>query len=256
MEIIVLNGSPKGEQGITLQYIRFLQKKYPMHNFRILHIAQRIKRLERDGTAFSEVLAEIRGADLVLWATPVYYLLVPSQYKRFIELVDERGGAEAFAGRYAAALTTSIHFYDHTAHNYLAGISEDWRMRYYGGYSAEMMDLQRPEDREQLLHFADGLFAAVAQGAPVPQSYVPVVPHNLTYTPGPSDGAHRPALALNPGRALQALIISDGLDRSPNLERMVTRLAASFDWPVEVVDLTAMDIKAGCQGWSTVRPGQ
>jgi NAD(P)H-dependent FMN reductase len=61
----------------------------------------------RDDTVLADILAKARGADLVLWTAPVYYLLVPGQYKRFIELVDEHGGAEAFTGRYAAALTTS-----------------------------------------------------------------------------------------------------------------------------------------------------
>ena len=248
MEIAVLSGSPKGELSVTLQYVHFLQKKYPAHDFTIMHVAQRVKRLERDGTVLAGILAQIRGADLVLWATPVYYFLVPGQYKRFVELVDENGGAEAFTGRYAAALTTSIHFFDHTAHNYLAGISEDWGMHFYGGHSAEASDLQRPEGREQLLRFADGLFAAVAQGAPATENHLPVVPHGFAYTPGPTSVDSRPALALSVGRELRPLIIADGLERSPNLARMVNRLASGFDRPVEVLDLASADIKAGCQG--------
>jgi multimeric flavodoxin WrbA len=53
----------------------------------------------------------------VLWAFPLYYLLVASQYKRFIELIFENNSTAAFKGKYAAVLTTSINFYDHTAHN-------------------------------------------------------------------------------------------------------------------------------------------
>jgi multimeric flavodoxin WrbA len=249
MNVLVLNGSPKGELSVTLQYVAYLQKKFARHSFKIEHIAQRIKRLERDMTAFDTILADVRASDLVLWATPVYYFLVPGQVKRFIELADERGAAEVFASRYAAVVTTSIHFFDHIAHNYLAGICEDWGMHFYGGHSAEMKDLLNDAGRAQFLRFAEGLFAAVEQAAVTPANYAPVIPHDLAYVPGPMSAApDLPRLTVSPGRELRALIIADGLDRSPNLAGMVARLAASFDRPVEVVDLAAVDIKAGCLG--------
>ena len=185
MNVLVLNGSPKGELSVTLQYVAYVQKKCPAHTFKIVHVSQRIKRLERDAAAFAEVLADVRAADLVLWATPVYYMLAPGQLKRFIELVAERGAADAFAGRGAAALTTSIHFYDHTAHAYLAGICEDWGMRFYGSHSAEMFDLGGRQGQAQVTRFAEDLLTAVAQGAPAPVSHAPVTPHGFTYTPGP-----------------------------------------------------------------------
>ena len=54
MNILVLNGSPKGEYSITLQTVRYLQKKYPAHSVEVLHVGQRIKSLEKD---MSEALA-------------------------------------------------------------------------------------------------------------------------------------------------------------------------------------------------------
>ncbi|MFP4484205.1 MAG: hypothetical protein ACLFO1_05065 [Spirochaetaceae bacterium] len=45
-----------------------------------------------------------------------------SAYKRYIELLFERGGHEHLAGRYAASLSTSIHFYDHTAHTCIRAV--------------------------------------------------------------------------------------------------------------------------------------
>ena len=82
MHILVLNGSPRGEKSVTLQYVVYLQNKFPEHTFHIVHVAQRIKRLERDVAAFDAILAGVEGADLVLWATPVFYMLVPGQVKR------------------------------------------------------------------------------------------------------------------------------------------------------------------------------
>ncbi len=249
MNILVLNGSPKGELSVTLQHALYLQNKFSTHSFKIEHVAQRIKRLERDEAAFDAILANVRAAELILWATPVYYFLVPGQVKRLIELVDERGATGAFAGRAAAVVTTSIHFYDHLAHDYLAGVCEDWGMRFYGAHSAEMWDLLGTEGRAQFHRFAEDLFAAVAQDAVTPASHAPLIPHDLTYTPGPPPpSTGLPLLTAGAGRALRPLIIADGLERSPNLARMVARLAAGFDRPAEVVDLAAVDIKSGCLG--------
>ena len=36
MKIIVLNGSPKGDISVTMQYVRFIQKKFPQHELRRL----------------------------------------------------------------------------------------------------------------------------------------------------------------------------------------------------------------------------
>jgi NAD(P)H-dependent FMN reductase len=105
MKIVVLNGSPKGMTSVTMQYVRFLQKGFPQHAFTIFIVCQNIKKFEGDQTVWREV---IEAGDVVLWATPVYVFLVPGPYKRFIELVIERGTQAAFKGKYAAILTTSV----------------------------------------------------------------------------------------------------------------------------------------------------
>lgn len=99
MKIAVLNGSPKGDLSVTLQYVHFIQKKFPQHEWKVCHIGSRIKKIEKDRKVFQEIIDEVRSSDGVLWAFPLYYLLVPSQYKRFIELIWEREVAEAFKNR-------------------------------------------------------------------------------------------------------------------------------------------------------------
>jgi hypothetical protein len=47
MNILVLNGSPKGDYSITLQTVLYLQKKFPEDSFRILNVGQKSKALER-----------------------------------------------------------------------------------------------------------------------------------------------------------------------------------------------------------------
>jgi NAD(P)H-dependent FMN reductase len=61
MKIIVLNGSPKGEDSITLQYVAYIRKHFPQHDFRIIHVSQRIKKIERDLAAFQEIMDEVRS---------------------------------------------------------------------------------------------------------------------------------------------------------------------------------------------------
>ena len=63
------------------------------------------------------------SADGVLWAFPVYTFLVHAHYKRFIELVLERG-ASGFPGQIRGSDVHSIRFFDHTAHNYIHAICE------------------------------------------------------------------------------------------------------------------------------------
>ena len=119
MKITVLNGSPKGITSVTMQYVQYIQKMFPQHELDIVHIAQRIKKIERDEQAFQEIIEKVRSSDGILWAFPLYILHVHGNYKRFIEMLWERDAISAFEGKHAATLSTSIHFFDHTAQNKL-----------------------------------------------------------------------------------------------------------------------------------------
>ena len=57
MNILVINGSPKGEYSITLQTVLYLQSRFPEHEYTTLHAGQKIKTLEKDFTPAAEALA-------------------------------------------------------------------------------------------------------------------------------------------------------------------------------------------------------
>ncbi len=78
MNIVVLNGSPKGDLSITLQYIRYAAKKYPNDSFQYFPVAQNIRKLEKNEAAFREVTDAVKKADAVIWSFPLYFLLVCS----------------------------------------------------------------------------------------------------------------------------------------------------------------------------------
>jgi hypothetical protein len=61
MNILVLNGSPKGEYSITLQTVRYLEKLNPEHSFAVLHVGRQIKSLEKD---FSKALAALENREI------------------------------------------------------------------------------------------------------------------------------------------------------------------------------------------------
>ena len=71
MRILVLNGSPKGKNSVTLQTVNYFQLLYPQHTFEILHVGQRIRMLEKDMTG---ALDAMQKADLLLFCYPVYTL--------------------------------------------------------------------------------------------------------------------------------------------------------------------------------------
>jgi multimeric flavodoxin WrbA len=240
MNIAVLAGSPKGEESVTLQYVLFLRKKFPEHRFTIIPVLPRLTRTDVDPGPFNEAVARVRASDVVLWAFPVYSGLVPSHYKRFIELVLAQG-AEAFRDKSAAVFSTSIHFNDHTAHDYLRAVCEDLGMRFAGSFSAAMYDLLREPERRRFLRFARETFHAVASGIPSPRAFPPLEPAPFVYTPvqagqGGNAGGKR------------ALILADTAAGEGNIGRMVGRFVAAFPGEAEVVNLHDLDIKGGCLG--------
>jgi multimeric flavodoxin WrbA len=240
MKIMVLNGSPKGELSVTMQYVHYLQKVLPDNEFRIISVAHRIKKLERDRNAFLEVIGEIATADAVLWAFPLYYLLVASQYKRFIELIFENNSAAAFKGKCAAVLTTSINFYDHTAHNYMHAVCDDLDMNFVASYSAEMNDLFRIGERERFKKFGELFLQAITQKMPAVKSNKPLVPPALVYKPA--------KLNTEETGGKKVLIVVDSLETSSNLRLMLESLQSAFLPVPEIVQIKDIDIKGGCLG--------
>ena len=239
MRIVVLNGSPKGELSGTLQTVRYIAKRVPGHEWQEFSVAQKVAVLERDEARWAEVVEAVAAADLVVWSAPVYYMLVCSQYKRFIELIAERGAQAAFAGKAAAVVTTSIHFYDHTAQAYLRGICEDLGMRYLGGLSADGDDLTRPAGQRTAALFGADMLAAAAERRPVARLTAPLPAVSRVYQPGAA-----PEPVAVGGR--RGLVVTDqGPDTT--LGAMVGRLAAAVG-SAQVVNINDLRIDAGCQG--------
>ena len=230
MKIAVLNGSPKGMTSVTMQYVPSSKKNCPNTASSILNVCQDINTLEDDHEAFQAVLRSVATADAVLWAFPLYYMLVHANYKRFIELVFAQEGRGAFDGKHAAVLTTSIRFFDHTAHEYLNAICDDLGMRYVDGYSAAMYDLLKEEERARLLLFFDVFLHAVETGLATPKRFQPLVQDHRPYDPG------QPPKRLDTfGK--NVVIVTDVEHPEDGLGKMVARLRNAFQGTVQIVNL-------------------
>ena len=242
MKIVVLNGSPKGDVSVTRQYVLYLEKAFPEHRFVVLHVAQQSKKLERDAAAFNQVIEEVRSADGVIWAFPLYILLVCSQYKRFIELIVERGAESAFHGKHAVTLSTSINYFDSNAHVYMRSVCEDLGMRFVGIHSANMHDLMKKEERRRLHLFAEDFFTSIQAGM--------VFPRTSAALPREPARAWRQMSDARPvgTHGKKIVILTDFRPGQENLAGMTARLEAAWGGHARVVNLFDLDIKGGCQG--------
>ena len=241
MNIAVINGSPKGENSVTVQYIRYIGKHFPDHHFQLLNVAHQIRQLEKNENKFHQTIDIIRKADGVIWAFPLYVFLVPSQYKRFIEMIWERDAVEAFQKKYTATLSTSVHLCDHTAHAYIQGICDDLHMKFTESFSADMDDLFLRDQRPIILKWADHFLQAVQTAVPTDSAYSPVVQDAFRYKPG------KAGKKMNTD-GLKIAVIADWDDEESNIAAMVKRFAGAFNGGVAVHRLQDIPMQGGCLG--------
>ena len=233
MNILVLNGSPKGEYSITLQTVRYLEKRYPAHSFEVLHVGQRIKSLEKDMT---EALAMIARADLLLFFYPVYTFIAPSQLHRFIELVKASGAD--LTDKMATQITTSKHFYDVTAHRYVEDNCHDLGLKVIRGLSADMDDLLSEKGQKDARDFFDFVLFSAENGVfePAPEA-LPAPAHRPVTVPEGEEG--------KPG---DVVIVADIGEEDAQLSAMVARFGAVLPLHTRVINIREYPFKGGCLG--------
>lgn len=236
MNIVVLNGSPAGQNSITLYTLLYIQKHFPEHQYQILHVGQQIRKLEREPEAWRATLA---AADLILFCYPVYTFLAPAQLHRFIELVKQSG--VDLAGKYASQITTSKHFYDVTAHQFIQDNCADLKLRYVRGLSADMDDLRHPQGQEEALAFFRYLLWNMERGYQEPVACL---------QQAAAAARTNPAAEKLDVAAPRCIVIVADYDPSGNgqLEAMCERLKNRLPCETEIVNIREFPFAGGCLG--------
>ena len=234
MKILVLNGSPKGKNSITLQTVLYLQKKHPEHAFEILHVGQKIKALEKD---FAPALAAIRAADVLLFSYPVYTFLAPCQLHRFIALMKEHG-AEV-SGKTATQVSTSKHFYDTTAHRYIQDNIQEMGMHFIRGLSADMEDLPTKKGQQEAENWFAHFIWSIEN-----RYFEPYYPIDSSTDPVPVTVPEE-SFDSKPG---DVVIIADLKPGNAQLEGMISRFRTRLPYATRVVNLREYPFRGGCLG--------
>ena len=215
MKILVLNGSPKGEYSITLQTCLFIMRHFRDHSFSVIHVGAQIKSLEKD---FSKAKKMLEEADLILFSYPVYTFLVPAQLHRFIELMKEM--QVNVKGKYAAQISTSKHFYDVTAHQFIMDNCKDLGLEYLEGLSADMDDLKSRKGQADALHFFQRiLFDIAAERGQVPGPFADLK---------------------------DVVIVADLAADDEKLKRMIDRFMENCTEEAKLVNIHDFPFKGGC----------
>ena len=240
MNLIVLSGSPKKDESVTLQSIKYLEIKNPAHSFDYVHIISQVKEFEKDPSAMKTLCEKVRKADVVLWAFPVYHLLVPAHYKRFIELIFEYSLESYFTNKYTAIYTTSIKFADNNAHDYMHGICDDLKMNFIDLLSHHMDDLPNKDRQQDLITFLREIELFVNEKQTCLPRYNPLEKSQFKYLASESG----PQVITDK----KIIIITDTSQEHNNVDEMIRQLQYTAANNVEVKNLRDVSIKGYCLG--------
>lgn len=149
---------------------------------------------------------------------------------------------DVFDKKYTASFSTSIHFFDYTAHNYIQGICEDLGMHFVRSFSAEMQDLMDAQERQNLKDFMENVIYAFKNKVHTSRVFPKLKQTELKYKS--DDIVEDIADSDN----IKLVILTDTESMSDNLQNMVKRFQANFSKDPEIIDLTRIKIAGGCLG--------
>ena len=147
VKIAVINGSPKGENSITFQSVRYLEKRF-QDDFMILQAGASIEDLKQDMGIATAVL---EAADLILFSYSVQAGMAPAELMEFMELLKEM--KPDLAGKHGTQILTSTHFLDITAKAYVENCMSDFGIKALPAFSAEGYDLLTKPGQLELLKY-------------------------------------------------------------------------------------------------------
>ncbi len=258
MNILIINGSPKGKYSVTLHTSLYIEKHNPEHEYKILNVGQQIKLIEKD---FSEAERLLKWANLIVFSYPVYTFIVPSQLHRFIELIKER--EISLAGKFATQISTSKHFYDMTAHRFIADNCADLGLNYIKGLSADMDDLTKQKGRHEALEFFEYVQYCIGEDlCETPSVKTPAI--KTEYVSAPAGSLEKTAAEIKENvekskgnltninksddKSLkrETVIVADLAEDDASLRSMIEDFRAVYPYPTRIVNIREFPFAGGC----------
>ena len=240
MKIVVINGSPKGRFSISYQYVRYIEK-LSKNSFDVIHVGMEIVKLEKDSQYFEEVCNRINNADLVLWIYGVYTCIVPYQLMRFIELIYEKNKTNIFNGKFSSQISTSMHFYDYTAANYIQAIAEDFNMKIILPHIAKSEDMTTEKGEKALQMFLSELEFSVSNNIYIAPKYGSYKENINTFNP--QNIAH-----VEKNKNYSISVITYYENENCNIKKMIDTFVKLTPSKVKIINLAEVNIKSGCIG--------
>lgn len=255
MNILVLNGSPKGEYSITLHTVLYLQELFCEDTFEILHVGQKIRSYEKD---FSEAKKAIEQADVLLFSYPVYTFIAPYQMHRFIELMKEND--ICVKGKIATQITTSKHFYDVTAHRYIQDNAQEMGMKFIRGLSADMEDLPTKKGQQEARKFWESFHFLSEQeifepcylnsSLPAHKSLELTTEYTYTHYEKNENNFAFSTFVSNEAKddAKEVVIVADLKPEDKQLSDMISYFQTNLSIKSKIVNIREYPLKGGCIG--------
>lgn len=235
MKICVINGSPRGKYSTTVHTSLYLQKRYPNHEFDIVNVATTIKLIEKSP---SDVIDRLLQADLLIFSYPVYTFIAPSQLHRFVRVLKESG--VDFSGKFATQISTSKHFYDVTAHNYIQQNCQDMGMHFIKGLSADMEDLTCEQGRVDAEKFFEYAIWCVENNV-YEKAILNEQSAQNTYQRVFED-------VQNKSDEYDTVIVTDLREDDDRLKAMIEDFQAIYPHKTRIINLATFAFKGGCIG--------
>lgn len=235
MNILVLNGSPKGNASVTKQHIMFLNKSFTKDTFTYLNVGTQIKSYEKEDKLIL-LKDEIIKADLIIFAYPVYTFLAPAQLHKLIEIMQEN--KINLENTYTTQFTTSKHFYDVTAHGIIKENILDLKGKYLNGLSLDMEDMLNKKGQDSIINWFKFIkYQIENQICEFKIKDVICVPkYNKNAT-----------LSIQKNNSNRVLVITDNID-DESLSNMIDDFCSLMPYKTDVYNLNNFNFKCGCLG--------
>ena len=237
MKIIVLNGSPKGNQSVTHQHILFLEKHFKNASFQYVHIGKRIKTIKDD--ILDQLVDDIVESDLILWIYPVYTFCVPYQLMTFINRLTKHKRISELKHKHTTQFSTSKHFFDVTASDYLKELCQSLEMNYLSGMMADMDEMLSENGRYRMISFLDQIVDQVEKHLlyPFPREHkISLYDFDYKTVPEPEK------------KSASIIVIYNGEVYSETLRQMILAFENLCEYEVHRLDTSNMHIQGGCLG--------